>query len=785
MINKRKLTVYIIVLCLLSSICFSVVSADEVNEFNVILSDSEAGHTSAYNLEFILSSNAYSELKNGSLRLTFPSGFDIDIISSVTITDNVPNIEYQINRIEINQQTLSLFFSQENNSIKEIDESTKVTVNLKIEKIYNTTIAGEYQLSAALIKRNGQIIAGPELSNPFEITSSSIVNLSFIEDSFTPSEITSDVNISYKFDIENNSDIELEFVSESSIFNLTSENYSDLAFVFNLNGNIVPGSNSFYSGSISVPSNLDVQELQANIDIAYKIPGFDDLRHFTFTYSPITLSVAPAVQVIGLEIIAPNSPFANTSQAILIKGEVVNHTEQQAENIMVQLKTIEGYSSIIDDVQILSLTPLETAEVLFEIIVSDISQDLPEQFELNILNDDMVVLPPANNKTFLFIHRPANLTLDYKLNGIADANYVQLDPGEQFIFTTELSNLGGADVSSANYMLIIDGLNSSPDTTIGQIEVNNPIDFIYNAPIVNRTITFTFELLDNPIDINTNTPAPISRENFQFIINVLTVDANLVVTPQRLGVGLVIHGDLTEITELHFDNTDQLNLSDIQLSQFRVKLTDSDGNTINPNGLVDISTTGFYENDILVSTGSFDNEWIIFNFNDIIITPTGDRTLVFAVQYNESDLDFIQTRGASNGLSGIFVSGPFNGQPARIEVFNNEPYLIDQDIVFVQNTLANSFIIEDNPFNPRERDASFTFFIEEPANVEFRIFTITGEQVYFLNIPEEEVIANSINFINWDGRNSNGRLVRNGVYISYITNTSTGESARVKIALVK
>jgi hypothetical protein len=785
MINIRKLTIYITIFCLVSSICYSIVLADEVDNFTVDLSDNQVGHSSEYNLEFILSSNAYSELKNGSLRLTFPSGFDINNIDSITITDNIPNIEYDINRIEIEDQMLSLFFSQENNTANKISTTFKVNLNLNLSKIINTPIAGEYQLSAVLVKSNGQIIAGPELSDPFTITSGALVNLKLIEDSFTPSEVTTGANISFNFDILNESNIELEFIQQSSIFELTADNFNGLAFIFNLTGDITPGENSFYSGLIAIPSDLDAHELEAKVSIAYKVPGFDDIRHFTFTFSPITLIIAPAVQVSGLEIIAPNSPFANTSQTITIKGKVINHSEHYADNLTVQLKSIEGYSSIIDDTQILSIPPMDTTDVFFEVLVSDISHDLPEQFELNILNDNMVVLPPFNNQTFLFIDKPAILSLDYRLNGIADANNVQLDPGEQFIFTVELANIGDADVSPVNYRLIIDGLNILPDTSTGQFDINNPIDFIYNAPIMDKTITFSFDLLDTPIDMNSNTQAPINRENFQFVINVSTVDANLVVTPQRLGVGLVIHGELTEITELHFDNTDQLNLSDIQLGQFRIKLIDSDGNTLLPAGLVDITTTGFYENEILVSTTSIDNEWIVFSFNDIVITPTTDRILVFAVQYNESDLDFINTRGSSNGLSAIFVSGPFVGQPARIDVFNNEPYLVNQDIVFVQNTLANSFIIEDNPFNPRERDASFTFYVDEPANVEFRIFTLTGEEVYFRSIPEEEVIANSINLIDWDGKNSKGRMVRNGVYISYITNTRTGESARVKIALVK
>lgn len=1091
MINIKKV-VYLIVLVYLSlSFCYSVTLADEVDDFKVLITDNQVYHTSEYNLKLILSSNAYSELKNGSLRLTFPNGFNLNNIDSIAISDNIPNIAYSINRIEVNQQMLSLFFSQENNSGKQIDATIKATVNLNIYKIINPTLAGEYQLSAALVKRNGQIIAGPELSEQFIITPGELVNLlvqpsndmavkagrelhftavgvdqylnridnldilwsidpsgdnighledsilftttvgsgkviaksngftgnsgiitvtpgdlsrivldieevqvvgqpfvetstislfdnfnnrktdynlnlnpiklniydgllypeiinnnnylsngiidlhdigfyysgksvktdiiaetdivtsnraelyfnnydiidltaindktithifsgiqssayvhlinngniaasqniliksgflsngqltetnvappdpgikgvfeitlpgnftigndtiiiitesqfeingqsystkdtqyfpviisetvvlKYVEDSFTPSEITTGANISFKFDITNESNLELEFVPESSHFELTGDNFSGLAFIFNLTGDILSGDNSFYSGLIAIPSDLTTEQLEASIDIAYKIPGTDDIRHFTFIYSPITLTIAPAVQVNGLEIIAPNSPFANTSQHIIIEGIVINYSEHQADNLTVQLKSFENYSQIVNDTQIISLLPSDTNEVLFDVIVSDTSPDLPEKFELNILNNNIIILPPINNQTFLFIDNPANLKLEYRLNGISDADNIQIDPGKQFIFSFELTNLGDADITPVNYRLIVNGLNSNPDTSIGQIGINTSTDLIYNAPVVDKTITFSLELLNTPIDINSNAPAALNRDNFHFTLNVLTIDANLLVITQKLGIGLVIPGVITELTELNFDNTDQLNLSDIQLNQFRVKLTDANDNDLDPAELIDISETGFYENGVLVSNAIIEDEWIVFNFIDMIITPTDNRTLIFAVQYKESDLDFIKTRGPSNGLSAIFVSGPYSGQSARVNVYNNEPYLIEHDIVFVQTTLANSFIIDDNPFNPHNKDASFSFYIDEPAKVEFRIFTLAGEQVYFMSIPEEEIIANSINYINWDGKNSNGRLVRNGVYISYITNTKTGESARIKIALVK
>jgi len=39
--------------------------------------------------------------------------------------------------------------------------------------------------------------------------------------------------------------------------------------------------------------------------------------------------------------------------------------------------------------------------------------------------------------------------------------------------------------------------------------------------------------------------------------------------------------------------------------------------------------------------------------------------------------------------------------------------------------------------------------------------------------------------IEWDGRNDRGKIVLDGVYIVQITNTHTGDKARLKLAVLK
>ena len=53
------------------------------------------------------------------------------------------------------------------------------------------------------------------------------------------------------------------------------------------------------------------------------------------------------------------------------------------------------------------------------------------------------------------------------------------------------------------------------------------------------------------------------------------------------------------------------------------------------------------------------------------------------------------------------------------------------------------------------------------------------------DIPEGGGTVGQLNELTWDGRNNNGDMVYNGVYIAIIKILATGEEARMKVAVMK
>jgi len=98
----------------------------------------------------------------------------------------------------------------------------------------------------------------------------------------------------------------------------------------------------------------------------------------------------------------------------------------------------------------------------------------------------------------------------------------------------------------------------------------------------------------------------------------------------------------------------------------------------------------------------------------------------------------------------------------------------------------DSFIVENNPFNPLDGPDTFVYNLSDDSNVEFRIFTITGEEVHYHKyLSGSQGGKSGTNQIQWDGRNTAGEMVLNGVYVTMLNVLSTGETASLKLAVLK
>jgi hypothetical protein len=67
-----------------------------------------------------------------------------------------------------------------------------------------------------------------------------------------------------------------------------------------------------------------------------------------------------------------------------------------------------------------------------------------------------------------------------------------------------------------------------------------------------------------------------------------------------------------------------------------------------------------------------------------------------------------------------------------------------------------------------------------------KIFTLAGEEVLAVEFPAGgDGGRQGANYVSWDGRNENGKIVLNGVYVVVFREESSGQSYKLKLAVMK
>jgi|GEM_PF-3280711 len=269
-------------------------------------------------------------------------------------------------------------------------------------------------------------------------------------------------------------------------------------------------------------------------------------------------------------------------------------------------------------------------------------------------------------------------------------------------------------------------------------------------------------------------------------VDVESVVADLLVEPLLIGSNLVLPGREKELFRLNLTNRGTSSVTGIRLDEIDIAFVQADNSALDVGSILDPIVSGFYEDEQLVSHALLSGNRLLLLFDDFVVPPAQTRSIIFTAKFKATVPSSFRLDLERHHISAVFAEGPKEGQPVEISSTVAGERLISQVYVTKGKTLQESFVIENNPFNPEISDAWFSYELDKPSAVEFRVFTLTGEEVYAKDLPAGaeggEVDENNIP---WHGRNNAGHMVRNGVYIVSIKIVRTGEYARMKVAVVK
>ena len=107
--------------------------------------------------------------------------------------------------------------------------------------------------------------------------------------------------------------------------------------------------------------------------------------------------------------------------------------------------------------------------------------------------------------------------------------------------------------------------------------------------------------------------------------------------------------------------------------------------------------------------------------------------------------------------------------------------------VFATATLHDSYSNFPNPFAAGRGTTAFAYYLRDPGRVTLKIYTPAGDGVATLLLDAARLAGMNQSDL-WDGRNGNGSVVRNGVYIAELSVAfadGSRERVRRKVAVVR
>jgi hypothetical protein len=606
--------------------------------------------------------------------------------------------------------------------------------------------------------------------------------ISVVAGSFTPLTVAAGAPVAFDFDISLDGQATLVLKPGSALFTITGSGFSatvNLEFSDTL---IFPGANHVRTEEIFVPSSQLGKNLLVSASFSYRrSPTLSYIQFATnFGGQQITVQELPVAQIVSAEAVAPNSPKVNTGQAFQVRCKVANLANSPMGTIQLRL-TSDGKSVFTPLLTIPAIAPLDTATLNFDVTAST-REDALEVFRVDIVSPEVKQMPPVNNVALITIQTPASLALSFTVFG-GSGGYTGV--GETFTLTVSLTNFGHADVSKGRFLLSTNGINLGLIDTVGEISVLSPVGFTMLAPDHDTTVTISFYLTGTPVDLNTQLPAEIHDTSFTYILQVVSVQADLLLEPSALTHVPIAIGTTPDLLRLKFTNRGVSAITEVAVDSIFLRFTTSSGKPLQVASVFTARDAAFAEAGIDVSTVAVRDTLLVLRFANFTLLPQQSRTVDFHVPVAEVAPQGFSIKIDTGAVYAGFARGPLTGQHVAVRSVPPGAEYFASGYATTVTDFAQSFMIENNPFSPLRGPARFSYVLTEAGDINFHVYTLAGEEVYERTVPGAAVAGAGQQILEWDGRNSRGETVLNGVYLVTITALKSGANAHLKVAVVK
>ena len=639
-----------------------------------------------------------------------------------------------------------------------------------------------YHFDYRLFSGEQTLVLGNQYPDSVELLPT--ISLGYVISSLAPTTVRAGNEVSFGFQFNLSSTVGITIHPELSIVRIVGDGFSATTSLLSSIDSFHDGLNDVVSQPFFVPESQLGHDLHISAEIAYSVFSGDAALTYATDLGGEAVAVKQSarVQIIAVEVDAPNAPCVNTGQAFNVVCQLANLSNVEVGSLGLVLSS-DGSSSFVSEVTVENLTALDTVEVVFEVTASE-QATAAELFQVGVATGEVDVLPAIDNMTLIQIETPAMLAIEWEVLGLGGGI---IGTGDEFSLIVEVVNQGQATTSNGEYLLTADGVDFGlGDSLRGVFVVGEHLNFALQAPAFDTAVLFTFEITSLPQDLNSQEPAQTANSSFEFAVRIESFDADIRVETELPDHQPVLPGRAAELFEITFVNPSGSSGSRIELQKIELQITDRADQPLDARDVFIAGSTWFVDSDDnRLAQATIGGNRVLFFFSGFVIEP-GQTRSVRLLGTVKAGLESFRVKLDRDDVTMVLLDGPAAGTAPRLFSSEEGQYLISTDIVLKRASFGESLMAENNPFDPVEGPAVLTYELAQASTVELRVFTLTGEQVFLHIYPSgSEGGQEGENFVEWDGCNSSGDLVRNGVYVVLIRALATGETTKLRLALVR
>ena len=610
----------------------------------------------------------------------------------------------------------------------------------------------------------------------------------YVDGSLTPDTVMS--NYPHRFEFEINLDGSPSYALDrySSRFELY-DNDTLAAMTFLKEGyTLTSGNNKITTSEIYIPDDFIGAELTPRLILfgnELYAPRTDTILFGDETIAVVEYSLEiPRLKIISADLVTVNPPYLNQGQLFSISVSTGNLSSVDADSISLSIQSEDG-SEVFAQASGIYISAGDIFDRTFNLTAPD-SSVASVIYKAVLSSPDAIILPPDDNMVGVQVQSPAKIDLTYEL---ADVSGDFVEYGQVFTVKAQLNNLGEASAGPGQVTLITGGIDFGiPDSSSLTLDIGSTGIWQLTAP--SQTITANLMLLitETPIDRNISQPAEVKTDSISIKINVgptITdqLIGDVIVSPSPL----IVPGSTYVMLGLEFLNKTSDSLSQIGLKSIILELTDQHGDIIPADQIVTPKSTGFTNKDSIITTPEFYGDRLRLNFGNFRLYPHITDTISFFARINpDIAVKGFGLRIDSRDIRAAYVTGPRVNQIVPVTGKFESNFSVLTNFIIVNGGLGKSLIVRNNPFNPELGDAEFAYYLNQNSDIEMNIYTLLGEKVYRQHYPAgSEGGSQGDNTIRWNGRNDEGRMVLNGVYVVIIEAKNSGEAYKLKLAVMK